>query len=55
MKVKNIAILWWNKLSFEDKFFRTIAANEVIEGDRTRNPNSLTDEEIVKIYKYHSN
>lgn len=45
------AINWWNGLSFEDKFFKTIQNNNLIEGDKTRHPNTLTGREIEEIYK----
>lgn len=48
----NKALKWFKSLSFENQFYKTIEANSVIEGDCTRNPNSLTKEEIEKIYKY---
>ena len=53
MKIQ--AKIWWSKLSLEEKFYKTIAANTVIEGDRTRHPESLTEEDIYNIYEYHSN
>ncbi len=52
-QIKKEALSWFENMSFEDKFFITIEANSVIEGDVTRNPNSLTDNEIEKIYNYH--
>lgn len=45
------AIEWWGRLSFEDSFYITIKNNNIIEGDKTRNPNSLTGREIEEIYK----
>lgn len=45
------ALNWWNKLSFEDKFFKTIQNNDLIAGDKTRHPNTLTGREIETIWK----
>ena len=45
------AINWWNGLSFEDKFFKTIQNNDLIVGDKTRHPNTLTGREIETIWK----
>lgn len=44
---------WFNKMNFEQQFYKTIEANSCIIGDKTRNPNSLTGSEIEKIYEYH--
>lgn len=48
------ALEWFKELSFEDKFQKTIQANKVITGDKTRHPNSLTGREIELIYNYHT-
>ena len=45
---------WWNKLSFEDKFFKTIQNNNLIVGDKTRHPNTLTGREIEVIWKFET-
>jgi hypothetical protein len=55
MNTREKAMQWWNNLTFEEQFYKTIEANSVIEGDRTRNPNSLTGREIEKIYEYAIN
>lgn len=41
---------WWSKFPFEQKFYHLIENNHLIEGDRTRHPNTLTDEEIIILY-----
>lgn len=43
---REIALKWWVSLSFEEQFYATIRQNKYIEGDHTRNPNSLTGCEI---------
>lgn len=48
------SIEWFNSLSFEERFYKTIEANSVLVGDTVdNNPNLLTDLQILKIYKYH--
>lgn len=45
---------WWDSMSFEDKFYKTIQANSVLEGDTVKNhPNKLTEEDIEKIFEWH--
>ena len=41
---------WWNKLSLERKFYKIIEHNNLIEGDCTRHPDTLTGFEIEKVY-----
>ena len=53
-KNREQALKWWNGLTFEEQFYKTIEANSVIEGDRTRHPHSLTGREVEVIYKFHS-
>ena len=46
------AIEWWNKLTFEQKFYRTIAWLKANDRKTTdRHPNELTIEEICEIYE----
>ena len=47
------ALTWWNKLSLEEKFYKTINANKVIIGDHTRHPDTLTGREIEDIYRFN--
>lgn len=47
---RQIALDWFNNLTFEEKFYKTIKHNNLIEGDNTRNPDSLTGREIEIIY-----
>lgn len=47
------AIEWWNAMSLEDQFYKTIEYNRLIMGDRTRHPDSLTGREIEIIYNAH--
>ena len=44
---------WWNSMTLEQKFYKTIEANSVIAGDRTRHPESLTGSEIERIFEWH--
>ena len=37
-------------MNLEDKFYKTIKHNELIEGDKTRHPDTLTGREIEIIY-----
>ena len=48
--VRQRALTWWNSMNLEDKFYKTIKHNELIEGDRTRHPDTLTGREIEIIY-----
>jgi hypothetical protein len=48
---RRLAIDWWNGLTFEEKFFKTIKNNELIVGDKTRHLYSLTGREIETIWK----
>lgn len=50
---REIAMRWWNNMSLEERFYKTIAGNEVITGDKTRHPHSLTGREIEAIYNFH--
>ena len=50
---RETAMKWWNSLSFDEKFYKTIQANSVIAGDRTRNPESLTGSEIERVFEWH--
>lgn len=45
------AMKWWNRMSFEQQFYKTIEHNNLIEGDRTRHPSTLTGREIEIFYK----
>lgn len=54
MEMRKLAMDWWNKLSFEDKFFKTIQNNNLIVGDKTRHPNTLTGREIEVIWKFET-
>jgi hypothetical protein len=54
METRKLAMDWWNKLSFEDKFFKTIQNNNLIVGDKTRHPNTLTGREIEVIWKFET-
>ena len=47
------AMKWWESMDFETKFYKTIEANSVIVGDKTRNPETLTGSEIEKIFEWH--
>ena len=49
--MRKAAMSWWNDMDFENQFFKTIKYNYLIDGDNTRNPNTLTGSEIELIYK----
>lgn len=45
---------WWNSLTFEEKFYKTINANSVLIGDTVDNhPDRLTGSEIEKVFEYN--
>lgn len=50
---RQLSMAWWNSLTLEEKFYKTIDANEVIVGDNTRHPDSLTGREITDVYNFH--
>jgi len=50
MTNRHIAMIWWNTMSLEEKFYKTIKYNELIVGDKTRHPNTLTGREIEAIW-----
>jgi len=45
-----LAMEWWNGMSLEEKFYKTIKNNSLILGDKTRHPDTLTGREIELIY-----
>lgn len=49
-QIRMDAMKWWNNMGLEDRFYKTIKNNHLIEGDKTRHPNSLTGYEIERIY-----
>ncbi len=48
---RKAALQWWDKMNLEEKFYKTIKHNDLIMGDKTRYPDTLTGSEIEKIYK----
>lgn len=51
---KQIILDWFNSFSLEQKFYKTIEANSVLEGDSVDNhPDRLTEEQIILVYTYH--
>lgn len=48
---RETAMNWWNSMTFEEKFYKTIKHNDLIAGDKTRHPSTLTGREIETIYK----
>ncbi|MCP4354318.1 MAG: hypothetical protein GY793_01555 [Proteobacteria bacterium] len=50
--VRESALKWFNSISLEQQFYATIECNELITGDRTRHPSTLTGLEIEKIYTH---
>ena len=55
MDKRKQAIKWFNSMSLEEQFYKTIKHNELIKGDRTRHPDTLTGREIEIIYKTEHN
>ena len=54
IKHENNAIKWFNSMSLEEKFYKTIAANNTLSGDTVDNhPNTLSKDKIIKVYDYH--
>jgi hypothetical protein len=48
------AMRWWNSMTFEEKFYKTINANCVLIGDTVDNhPDRLTGREIELIFEWH--
>ena len=48
--VRRSAVDWFNRLSLEEQFYKTIEHNGLISGDSTRHPSTLTGREIEIIY-----
>lgn len=48
--VRRSAMDWFNRLSLEEQFYKTIEHNSIIAGDNTRHPSTLTGREIETIY-----
>lgn len=51
--VRQRALIWWNKMNLEEQFYVTIEHNDLIQGDCTRHPHTLTGTEIEIIYMAH--
>jgi len=50
---RKAAMAWWNTLHLEYQFYETIKSNDLIAGDNTRHPDTLTGSEIELIYEEH--
>lgn len=48
--VRRSALDWFNRLTLEEQFYKTIEHNGLIAGDNTRHPSTLTGREIETIY-----
>jgi hypothetical protein len=48
--VRLSALDWFNRLTLEEQFYKTIEHNGLIAGDNTRHPSTLTGREIETIY-----
>lgn len=55
MEIRITALEWFRKMTLEDQFYITIKHNNLIVGDHTRHPDSLTSREIELIYKTETN
>jgi hypothetical protein len=51
--VRQRALKWWNTMNLEKQFYVTIEHNDLITGDCTRHPHTLTGREIEILYKAH--
>lgn len=51
--VRQRALLWWNEMNLEEQFYVTIEHNDLIQGDCTRHPHTLTGTEIEIIWRAH--
>ena len=52
MNNREVALKWWNSMSFEDQFFATIKWLSSRDRDTTeRHPESLTGREIQEIHE----
>lgn len=54
MNNRETAMEWWHKMDLEQQFYKTIEANSIINGDRTRHPHTLTGSEIEKMFDFHT-
>jgi hypothetical protein len=51
---KEIVNKWWNSMTFEEKFYKTIESNSILKGDTVDNhPDKLKEEDIIKIFEWH--
>jgi len=50
MKKRSEAIQWFNHMNLEDQFYTVIEHNDIISGDTSRHPSTLSGSEIEKIY-----
>ena len=48
--VRRSAVEWFNRLTLEEQFYKTIEYNGLISGDNTRHPSTLTGREVETIY-----
>ena len=48
--VRRSALDWFNRLTLEEQFYKTIEHNALIAGDNTRHPSTLAGREIETIY-----
>jgi hypothetical protein len=54
-EVSKEAIAWWGGLSFEERFYKTIAWLQDAGRDTTeRHPDELTKKEIAEVYKVYA-
>ena len=50
LTIREESMRWFNAMSLEERFYKTIKHNSLIAGDRTRHPNTLTGREIEVVY-----
>lgn len=48
--VSRSSLDWFNRLTLEEQFYKMIEHNELIAGNNTKHPSTLTDKEIETIY-----
>jgi len=50
MSTRKAALKWWNAMNLEQQFYVLIKNNDIIEGDFTRHPHTLTGSEIELLF-----
>ena len=51
MEERELSITWWNKLSFEEKWYKVVEFKHLVVGYPERNIDTLSGREIEDIWK----